>query len=182
MIPFCEIPQYPSNVECHYVLREEKIGPQELFKSLNDKLDNKNLSIALVSVAWGESRFNAAAAGDYGEYAASKTNAIHVAGLGPACSFGLWQYNICGGLGALYIVFYKDSGKEIEVLTDYKKQIAFMTHYIQSKYANRLKAELDIKDWLYWYFEEIGRGASTTEFYVNSRYDTAIKYGFINLE
>lgn len=182
MLPVC-ITHVDSHYEgCAYSLSQNIIDPKKLFEDLNSRLENKNLAIALVSVAWGESRFNASAAGDHGSYAKGRVGAINVLGLGPTCSFGIWQLNVCGGLGVEYLKTYSSESNTISLLVDPNKQVEFMSGYILDKYPYVASQTLDIKSWLNWYFEEIGRGASETEYYVESRYSAAVNNGFIYFE
>ena len=179
MIPICNSHADTNPVECVYSLSPNIIEPKKLFEDLYSRLGNKNLSIALVSVAWGESRFNASAAGDYGQYASGKEGAINILGLGPACSFGIWQLNLCGGLGLEYSKLYSQKNGDISFLVDPDKQIDFMCNYILKSYPDIVKKNTDIKSWLNWYFEEIGRGAFETSYFVETRYSAAVKNGFI---
>ena len=91
------------------VERKERVNPKTLFNNLVSSFQAKGLSPktsqevskALVANAKGESNFVIGIAGDHGNYASVKhaDKSIPIAGDGPACSLGLWQFNVCGGLG-----------------------------------------------------------------------------------
>lgn len=138
---------------------ESKIQPSILFKKINSNLNNKKLSYALVANAFGESGFKCGAKGDGGEYAQSKSKAINVGGK-KYCSFGLWQFNICGGLGISLLDYYEasDSSDEekISILKDCDKQIEFMTQHINKKIKSVSK-DKTIREWIKWIVYEIER-------------------------
>ena len=138
---------------------ESRIPPSLLFKKINSKLNNKKLSYALVANAFGESGFKCGAKGDGGEYAQSKSKAINVGGE-KYCSFGLWQFNICGGLGISLLDYYDSSDssdeKKISILKDCDKQIEFMTQHINKKIKGVSK-DKTIREWVKWIVYEIER-------------------------
>ena len=78
----------------------DTVSKSALFSDLMSSLSNKNLCIAMVANAIHESALNPGIAGDCGDYAVRKSDrAVNIGGKGLCCSFGLWQLNICGGLG-----------------------------------------------------------------------------------
>ena len=117
-------------------LGKEKVSDTKLFKDLNNKLNYPELSAGLVANVKFESDFNYTAAGDGGSYANSKSQSINVDGKN-YCSFGLFQMNICGGLGNEFLKYFNleesSSSEKYEALTDYDKQIEFITYYLKNK-------------------------------------------------
>jgi hypothetical protein len=117
-------------------LGKEKVSDTKLFKDLNNKLNYPELSAGLVANAKFESDFNYTSEGDGGSYANSKSQSINVDGKN-YCSFGLFQMNICGGLGNEFLKYFNleesSSSEKYEALTDYDKQIEFITYYLKNK-------------------------------------------------
>ncbi len=81
------------------------VSYKKLFNGLNSRLKNPELSAALVGNSKFESSFEYTAMGDGGSYANSKPQSITVDGK-KYCSFGLFQLNICGGLGNSFLKYY----------------------------------------------------------------------------
>lgn len=117
-------------------LGKEKVSDTKLFKDLNNKLNYPELSAGLVANAKFESDFNYTSTGDGESYANSKSQSINVDGKN-YCSFGLFQMNICGGLGNEFLKYFNleesSSSEKYESLTDYDKQIEFITYYLKNK-------------------------------------------------
>jgi hypothetical protein len=138
----------------------EKVSSSKLLSDLNSKLNNENLAKGLVANAKGESGFKIQAMGDGGSYA-TNSDRNKKRNVGGYCSFGLWQYNICGGLGITLLKYYgvdvdtASDEEKLKVLRDYDKQVSFMAHHIKQKgVANEQKS---IKDWIKWIVYEIER-------------------------
>ena len=78
------------------------------------------------------------------------------------CSFGLWQLNICGGLG---ITFLEENGnpsskrEQRELLSDYNKQLSFMTSYLKSRYSSIIGEDRTVGEWTEWFVREVERPA-----------------------
>lgn len=141
----------------------EKISESALFFDLMSYIPNKNLCIAMVANAIHESGLKPGIAGDCGAYAAKRGDkAISIKGKGLCCSFGLWQLNICGGLG---IKFLEQNGNpanqadRMELLSDYSRQISFMTSYIKGNYSSLIRQEKSAEDWAEWFVREVERPA-----------------------
>lgn len=136
-----------------------KILPADLLKLIKVKINNESLSFALVANAFGESNFDCAANGDGGDYAQKKKDAIRI-GKKKFCSFGLWQFNICGGLGIKYLKTYSHENKtpkeKLELLTDCNKQIEFMCNHIKEKTKN-LKNDKSVNEWIEWIVRNVER-------------------------
>lgn len=138
----------------------EKVSSSKLLSDLNSKLNNENLAKGLVANAKGESGFKIQAMGDGGSYA-TNSDRNKKRNVGGYCSFGLWQYNICGGLGITLLKYYgvdvdtASDEEKLKVLRDYDKQVSFMAHHIKQKgVANEQKS---VKDWIKWIVYEIER-------------------------
>lgn len=145
---------------------------QPLYNDLMKGLNNSNLCIAMVANAIAESGLKANNNGDGGDYArARKGKAIdtskfptkfHKPARGWCCSFGLWQFNICGGLGIGLLKEYgldhrSPAHKKVEVLTNRAKQIDFMIKHVRGK--TNTDAEKSIDDWVAWFVEKVERPA-----------------------
>lgn len=111
------------------------VSYKKLFNDLNSRLKNPELSAALVGNSKFESSFEYTAMGDGGSYANSKPQSITVDGK-KYCSFGLFQLNICGGLGNSFLKYYNiqksSKSKQLSYLTNYDKQIEFMVSYLKT--------------------------------------------------
>lgn len=140
-------------------VEEHRILPQDLFKLVNSKIKNESISFALVANAYGESNFNCSATGDGGDYAQKKKESIRV-GKKKFCSFGLWQFNICGGLGIKYLKSHSHENKtpkeKLELLADCNKQIEFMCSHIKEK-TKDIKTEKSVKEWVEWIVYNVER-------------------------
>lgn len=118
-----------------------------------------NAAKALVSNAYGESGLSSKAKGDSGLYAANNKNSININGV-RYCSFGLWQYNICGGMGVSFLKKYgvdpndTDNQKKIDILFDYKKQVEFMAEAVLKEQKGGDKG---VGEWIDWIVDNIER-------------------------
>jgi peptidoglycan hydrolase-like protein with peptidoglycan-binding domain len=113
----------------------------------------------LVANAYGESGLNSKAKGDSGSYASNNKNSINIDGK-RYCSFGLWQYNICGGMGNSYLQKHgvdpssPDSQKKIDILFDYKKQVEFMSDRIRKE---QQRGDKGVGEWIDWIVDNVER-------------------------
>jgi lysophospholipase L1-like esterase len=137
----------------------EKVSQDKLLKDLISKGLKENTAKGLVANAYGESGFNIKAKGDSGSIAAKSSKAIPI-GDKRYCSFGLWQYNVCGGAG---INFLKKNGsnpdssnieEKLKILFDYEKQLDFM---IQTIKPEDNKGDKDVLTWVNWIVDNIER-------------------------
>ena len=98
--------------------------------------------------------------GDGGSYA-TNSDRNKKRNVGGYCSFGLWQYNICGGLGITLLKYYgvdvdtASDEEKLKVLRDYDKQVSFMAHHIKQKGV--VNEQKSVKDWIKWIVYEIER-------------------------
>lgn len=119
----------------------------------------ENAAKGLVANAYGESEFNVKAKGDSGELAAENKNSININGV-KYCSFGLWQYNICGGMGVSFLRNYgvdpndSDNQKKLDILFDYKKQVEFMAEAVLDEQRN---GDKEVGEWIDWIVDNIER-------------------------
>jgi len=131
---------------------DSEYQPVKLFKKINELIDNKKLSLALVANAFGESRFKCTAKGDGGDYAQGNDKSLKVGGK-KYCSFGLWQFNICGGLGISYLKEYGlENGtpeEKLKLLMDCEKQIKFMVKHVTEK-TKSVSKKKNVNDWVEW--------------------------------
>lgn len=146
--------------EYNFKSGSNNVSPNKLLNDLNSKLNNKNLAKGLVANAKGESGFNILARGDGGSYA-NKDSENKRRNVGGYCSFGLWQYNICGGLGLSLLKYYgvdpdnASDEEKMEVLEDYDKQVSFMVNHIKEKGV--VSEEKSVKEWIKWIVYNIER-------------------------
>lgn len=135
---------------------------RELYVDLKKSLDNENLVRAMVANAWGESKVNPYASGDCGKYG-RENGGIEINGE-QCCSYGLWQYNICGGLGNSYLVNsgYSESSKEskLDLLHDYGSQVEFMVDHLKKTYGSEIIKEKTAEEWVDWFVTKIERPAN----------------------
>ena len=134
------------------------VSEGSLMTDLMAKLGNKNLCIAMVVNAKAESGLNPSIAGDCNLIKSKKGIKIH--GKGQCCSFGLWQYNICGGLGEEYLNQYGSPSNEqakLELLSDYSKQVEFMCNFISTKYPSIVKKSASVENFINWFVKEVER-------------------------
>jgi hypothetical protein len=121
-----------------------KISAKNLFNKLNLKLNNKKLSLAIVANAVKESSLRCNAKGDSGSYAEEHPEK-NIDGF---CSFGLWQFNICGGLGIKLV-----DKKGIKALSNCDDQIDFMISHVQKNNPG----DKSIKGYIDWFVDTIER-------------------------
>jgi hypothetical protein len=137
---------------------KKTLTAMSLYKKINSELNNPSLSAALVANAQSESNFKCDAYGDGGSYAMNKPNAITINDK-KYCSFGLWQFNICGGLGIELLEFYgkklSKPEEKLEILTNCEKQIEFMCSYIKKKTAN--EENRNAVEWVAYIVKEVER-------------------------
>ncbi|MEK6939283.1 MAG: SUMF1/EgtB/PvdO family nonheme iron enzyme [Nanoarchaeota archaeon] len=136
----------------------------KLYKDILTNLPNQNLAKAMVANAKGESGLNSKTAGDCGEYAERNAgSSIPISGKGRCCSFGLWQYNICGGLGTTFLQSYGSPSSDqakLAVVHDYQKNIDFMVSYLKKTYSDEIQQQKPIDEWVAWFVREIERPAN----------------------
>ena len=139
----------------------------KLYRDIVPQLPNQNLAKALVANARGESGLNSAAAGDCGAYGEKNSgSSIPIPGKGRCCSFGLWQYNICGGLGVSYLQHYGSPTSDqtkLAAVQDYKKNIDYMIYYLQQTYPAEITVEKSVDEWVAWFVKNIERPANQNQ-------------------
>jgi peptidoglycan hydrolase-like protein with peptidoglycan-binding domain len=142
----------------------ERVSPQQLYSDLMRAGLNSNLSKALVSNAKGESGFVVGMAGDQGTYARVRFahRSIPFNRKGPSCSLGLWQFNVCGGLGLEFMrskgLTHEDDNEVIyKTITNYNNQIDFMSSYLLRK--TRLPENATAEQYIEWLVRKVIRPA-----------------------
>lgn len=164
------------NKSYDFVSDREIVSSSKLLEDLDSELNNTNLSMALVANAIDESGLNVDIRGDGGKYA--KTRRENIGGF---CSFGLWQYNICGGLGVTLLKYYgvdvdtDPNDKKMEILGDYDKQVSFMINHIKNKGV--VNQDKSVNDWIDWVVRKIERPADM-EKAISNRQGIAKKLGY----
>ena len=182
-----------AQVEEPRVLDNSKtITPQALYGHLFGGiggvagLQNRNLCIAMVANAVAESGVTGGGGGrlpnpsyevggDGGEYAADRNLSINVEQInGPSwvdqglvCSFGLWQYNICGGLGIDLLRAYgvdnnSSVDDKLEVLKSYPRQVEFMIKHVKGLSSN-ISDPHTIEYWVDWFVRNVEKPAQPEE-------------------
>jgi hypothetical protein len=140
-----------------------RISSQALYNELYSRLGIPNLCIAMVANAVHESSLEPGAIGDCGSYGKShSSNALRIRGRGMCCSYGLWQYNICGGMGVDYLEANgnpKLDEDKLKILADYDKQISYMVSYLASKHSSELQKNKTVKEWTSWFVRKVERPA-----------------------
>jgi hypothetical protein len=125
----------------------------DLFNKLKKQFTstpNDSLVAALVANAYGESNFKCDAKGDFGIKSSRGNKYKPINGY---CSFGLWQFNICGGLG---IKLLDEYGGDMSVLSDCDRQITFMSNHIKQKYSG-YNENHTIGWWIDWIVDNVER-------------------------
>ena len=144
------------------VLVDNVVEPTKLIRDLKREGLDDSLSKALAANAYGESGFKVNNYGDGGSYSKSAKNidrSVEIKG-DKFCSFGLWQFNICGGLGVGLLDFYgvdvdNSTDKEkLDVLTDYNKQVKFMVDHIKKSIPSEGKS---VSEWINWIVDNVER-------------------------
>ena len=119
----------------------------------------ENAAKGLTANAYGESGLNYKAKGDSGSYAKNNTKSIDIGGK-KYCSFGLWQFNVCGGLGIEFLKKYNtlnsDNTDKLETLFDYNKQLEIMGNKIMKEQS---KGDKSVKTWIDWIIDNVERPA-----------------------
>lgn len=138
---------------------ETEVDYSKLLNDLKILGLSDNAAKALVSNAYGESGLNSKAKGDSGEYAAKNKNSININGT-RYCSFGLWQYNVCGGMGESFLKKHgvdpndTDNQKKIDILFDYEKQVEFMAEAVLKEQQG---GDKEVGEWIDWIVDNIER-------------------------
>jgi peptidoglycan hydrolase-like protein with peptidoglycan-binding domain len=140
----------------------KRVGASQLYNDLYAGLNNRNLCIAMVANAIAESNMNPGIAGDCGDYGRKhRENSIPIFGKGRCCSFGLWQYNICSGMGERFLnAKGNPNGTDEErkaTLSDYNLQVTYMMEVLNSKYASVVSQERSVDEWVDWFVRTIER-------------------------
>lgn len=154
------------------------VPPAALYSRLYASIKNKNLCKAMVANAIAESGIRPNVNGDcraYGTRYRSKAldtskypDAFYKPRRGLCCSFGIWQYNICNGLGERLLRAYgvgvgseSTDAEKISVLTDYDKQVNFMINYVQKRIGPMLLSDEKTVDWwVEWFVVNVERPAN----------------------
>ncbi len=160
----------------------------KLYKDILGNLPNQNLAKAMVANAKGESNLNVKTAGDganpscpntgsyeqAGCYACEtpgkRARAIVVPGIQQCtncgcCSFGLWQYNLCGGLGDRFLEQYgnpSNKQEQLNIVHDYQKNIDFMVSYLQKTYPSEITQQRTVDEWVDWFVRNVERPAEAS--------------------
>ena len=147
----------------------DRVSAQGLYSDLMAGIGNKNLCIAMVANAIGESNLYVNSNGDCGDYAKNRgidtskyPQVFRRPSRGRCCSFGLRQYNICGGLGISLLEEYgasKESSdiKKYEIITDYRKQLDFMIKHVQRKF--NINENKSVDEWVKLFVYKVERPA-----------------------
>lgn len=142
----------------------DNVTPIKLLNDLKSNGLTDKAAKGVVANAYGESGFNVKAKGDSGSYAASSNRSISIDGK-KYCSFGLWQYNICGGMGVSFLKNYnvdidRSSDEEkLRILFDYNKQVEFMAKRIKEE---QVRSEKDVRTWIDWIVDNVERPSDRT--------------------
>lgn len=148
------------------VINIEKMSTsqKQLYDDLFSALKNQNLSIAMVANAQGESAMNYSIAGDCGDYGEKNSKrAINTADKGYCCSFGLWQFNICKGLGVSLLKAYgvnvdnSTPEEKLAVLSSYDKQVEFMIKEVKKMLGSKISDEKSVSYWVEWFVVNVER-------------------------
>ena len=137
----------------------DRVSPIKLLNDLKSYGLSDKAAKGVVANAFGESGFNVKAKGDSGPNSENNPRSINIDGK-KYCSFGLWQYNVCGGMGVSYLKNYNidvdrsTDAEKIRVLFDYNKQIEFMSKRIKEEQS---KSEKDVRTWIDWIVDNVER-------------------------
>jgi hypothetical protein len=148
------------------------ISASKLYGDLKAGISDTNLCIAMVANAKGESGLSPYANGDCSsQTSAGIDTSSRIAkkvflkpGRRRCCSFGLWQYNICGGLGGALLKHYGASSsstdrEKIAILTSYDKQLKFMIMYTNRKAGKYIGKNKSVDWWVAWFVNNVERPA-----------------------
>jgi len=139
-------------------LRQGSVSPAKLFQDLVNAGVGRELAKAAVANAKGESF-------------STPTGNIEIANVGDnGCSLGLWQFNICAGLGGdvmrkLGISIEKDGYQGVyDRITDYDTQIDFMSNYITkvNTPGSNIKTAEDLTEWFVYNVEKPSNKSGAT--------------------
>ena len=159
----------PSYGSIPYKPSGSKLTPEALYADLMAGIGNKNLVIAMVANAIAESALFPNNNGDCKDYARNRgidtsryPTVFRHPERGRCCSFGLWQYNICAGLGISLLQAYgaeRDSPDEqkYRIITDYRKQVDFMIGHVKKKF--NVADNRTIDDWVKLFVYRVERPA-----------------------
>lgn len=137
----------------------DNVTPIKLLNDLKSYGLSDKAAKGVVANAYGESGFNVKAKGDSGSYGSSSSRSINIDGK-KYCSFGLWQYNICGGMGVSFLSNYNvnidrsTDEEKLRILFDYNKQVEFMAKRIKEEQVN---SEKDVRGWIDWIVDNVER-------------------------
>jgi hypothetical protein len=148
----------------------ERISSRKLYSDLTSRGIGANLSKAMVANAIAESALIVNANGDCGDLARS-TKSLDTSlypdkfwkpSRGGCCSFGLWQHNICGGLGRELLsangLSEKSSDEaKISILTSYDKQLEHMVKYVKNHPQLPSDMNQSVNFWVKWFVDHVER-------------------------
>jgi len=159
--------------------RARKVSIQKLYSDLNAQISDENLCIAIVANAIAES---ALIVNNNGDGRNSRNGGIKTSDYpnvfykpdkygsnSHCCSFGLFQYNICGGMGVGLLNYYgvkrgkrSTDEEKIRVLMSYEKQIEYMIYYVKSRsfVKRNINTGKSANFWTEWFLVNVERPAS----------------------
>jgi hypothetical protein len=149
----------PANKSIYVGGGIDKVGPIKLLNDLKSYGLSDKAAKGVVANAFGESAFNVKDKGDSGSYGEGSNRSINIDGK-KYCSFGLWQYNICGGMGVSFLKNYNvnvdtsSDEEKLRILFDYNKQVEFMAKRIKEEQIN---SEKDVRTWIDWIVDNVER-------------------------
>jgi len=125
----------PLAVAAHLASRS-RVNPAKIYQDLIQNEVSSELAKAAVANARGESNYRVGAVGDQG------------------CSLGLWQFNICAGLGRemmTYLGVTREQGPDeiYKQITDYNNQIEYISYHItkENPPPRRFKSAKQLVSW-----------------------------------
>ncbi len=139
-----------------------RVSLEKLWNDLYSKIKNEELVAGIIGNAFVESEgLIVNNAGDSHICSKYPTKCIY----SPykkkgCCSFGLWQFNVCGGLGESLLRAYgdpKDEEDKLEILHDYQKQVDFMAGYITSRFGEVLNKKESPEWFAEWFMRDVER-------------------------
>lgn len=138
------------------------LSPRQLFEKLKKYSDDTNMCAAIVANAAGESgsiSHNCAAKGDSKIAPNYPTKQID-----GYCSFGLFQFNVCGGLGIEYLKSHglnekSEKTKKMYYLTNCDEQIKFMVNHIKNNSKKPINGT-GVNKWIEWIVLNVERPAN----------------------
>jgi hypothetical protein len=189
------------NYDTNGLLKEEvkgrarKVSIQKLYSDLNAEISDKNLCIAIVANAIAESALIINNNGDGRNYpnGGVRTSSFPDVFYRPnrygsnshCCSFGLFQYHICGGMGREFLRYYgvapgrgSSDEEKVRVLMSYENQIEYMIQYV--KKHPFVKRNIDTGKsahfWTEWFLVRVERPASVLPGSTPERKQRSIRY------